>query len=142
MLLIAPHSVYGNGDRDYEVSLSDPYFMGFATFSEVEALIAEGGDVNTTLGGPTSLQSAAFRNSDPEITRLLLKHGADVHVTNSFGGTPLHYAAASDPKIIRILLQYGADIMPKVMMGRLLPIQFTNLVTNIEQAVVRLEMIT
>ena len=59
----------------------------------------------------TALHFAAFF-AQPETTRLLVDHGADVHaVSPTFGNvTPLHSAAAGgSAKIVHVLLGAGAD---------------------------------
>jgi ankyrin repeat protein len=60
----------------------------------------------------TALHFAAFFNQ-PECSRLLVEHGADVHaVSPTFGNvTPLHSAAAADSlEIVRLLVEHGADV--------------------------------
>ena len=45
---------------------------------------------------------------------LLLKHGADVHVEDDYGFTPLHYAASADASLTaELLLNQGADVHAK-----------------------------
>ena len=47
----------------------------------------------------------------PEIVRLLIKHGADVSSQDKTLSTPLHLAALSGrPDTVRLLLEHGADV--------------------------------
>ena len=53
--------------------------------------------------------------SRPDVTRLLLEHGADVNTLNvNYGKTPLHIAAANQRiDAVRVLLEHGADVDAK-----------------------------
>lgn len=47
----------------------------------------------------------------PEITKLLIKSGADVNSYNQFGCTPLHYAASNgDVDVLKLLIENGSDV--------------------------------
>ena len=84
----------GDADRIHELLHVDP--------SLVDARSPDDG---------TALHFAAFF-AQPETTRLLVEHGADVHaVSTTFGNvTPLHSAAAGgSAEIVHVLLAAGAD---------------------------------
>lgn len=51
--------------------------------------------------------------------KVLLKHGADINITDKSGGTPLHFAACEGSrKIARLLLAGGANVNAKDDEGR------------------------
>ena len=76
----------------------------------VQALIAEGVDVDAAQpDGATALHWAAYRN-DSEIAALLLDAGADVNAANELGATPVWLAADNGSAgMVRRLLDAGAD---------------------------------
>ena len=78
----------------------------------VRALIAEGGDVDASLGdGMTALHWASL-NGNRVIVGLLLEAGADVSVTTRLGSyTPLHLASeAGQVGVVPLLLEAGSDV--------------------------------
>jgi len=60
------------------------------------------------------MYAAAF-NENPEVLRVLLSAGADLHVKDKDGGTALMYAAVDNenPEVLRVLLSAGADASVK-----------------------------
>lgn len=53
-------------------------------------------------------------NKNPEFTQILLEHGANPRVVNSFNNTPLHFAVSSNHlKVVKLLLQHDVDIHHK-----------------------------
>ncbi|KAI8153545.1 hypothetical protein K4K49_007125 [Colletotrichum sp. SAR 10_70] len=65
----------------------------------------------------------ACGNWDEEMVEFLLENGADVHVRDILGNTPLHYVAMcryrEPPRdIVRVLLRHGADINAVNKLGR------------------------
>ena len=77
----------------------------------VQALLAEGADVNEPQGdGMTALHWAAY-NRDASLARILLDAGADVGNGTRIGGyTPLHLAAqVGAGEVVEMLLGAGAD---------------------------------
>lgn len=66
-------------------------------------------------GGYTGLGAFSIRNVPnafiPAVKYLIEEHGADVNLRDSWGYTPLHYAAArGDNDLIRYLVSQGADV--------------------------------
>jgi ankyrin repeat protein len=83
--------------------------------SQVEALIAQGADVNTrTDDGSTALMLAAFKNKS-RCLRLLISAGADVNAKDSEGRAALNWAINYGPYVdcVRALISSGADINAK-----------------------------
>ncbi len=77
----------------------------------VQALLAEGADVNEPQGdGMTALHWAAY-NRDAPLARILLEAGADVGNGTRIGGyTPLHLGAqVGAGEVVEMLLGAGAD---------------------------------
>jgi ankyrin repeat protein len=87
-----------------------------------DALLASGADVRATTG-PQRLQPThlAVQSGTPEMTALLLRHGADVSARDSWDRTPLHLVAAEDwPRaaaLSRVLAAAGADLSAKDARG-------------------------
>lgn len=89
---------------------------------EVKRLIAEGEDVNATMGNGVSALLIAAARGNQEIAESLLQNGAEVDaaVTEAFeaegrtvypGVTPLFAALGNNhPEIFRLLIQNGADV--------------------------------
>ncbi len=77
----------------------------------VQALLAQGGDVNAVNeSGSTALHFAADRGRT-EVVRFLLDHGAAVNVKSKSGSTPLLLAAQSGSlEVVRLLLDRGAEV--------------------------------
>jgi len=68
---------------------------------------------NTTDDGWTALMIACRNQAEstPETVELLIKHGANVNLANSFGQTPLMKAVCyADKHIVKILIKAGADV--------------------------------
>eukprot|EP01118_Nematostelium_gracile_P019811 TRINITY_DN933_c0_g1_i5.p1 TRINITY_DN933_c0_g1~~TRINITY_DN933_c0_g1_i5.p1 ORF type:complete len:259 (+),score=76.51 TRINITY_DN933_c0_g1_i5:49-777(+) len=64
--------------------------------------------------GRTALIYACSKAKDPETINILLKNGAKVNLTDAYGATPLHRAAANKSKsslpIVQLLIENGANI--------------------------------
>jgi hypothetical protein len=95
--------------------------VGHGNTEVVRYLLSKGARPNqTTIGNFTPLLSSVRRRS-PDITRMLIEAGADVHVRDGRGATPLILAAASDeatPEIVRMLRERGADVDAKDARGK------------------------
>jgi ankyrin repeat protein len=110
------------GNRQLGKAVSKDGFtaLGFASFfgcaETAELLLQHDADPNKASENAmkvTPLHSAVA-NRDPQkslaLTRLLLRHGANVNVAQHGGWTPLHQAAAHGQReIVRMLLERGAD---------------------------------
>ncbi|MFO7955892.1 MAG: ankyrin repeat domain-containing protein [Candidatus Brocadiia bacterium] len=82
----------------------------------LKARLAEGADVNVTDEHGDSPLLAAAERSDPEMVRLLIEHGADLHHVDAGGRTALHRVAGArdaDPRqqveILELLIARGLD---------------------------------
>ena len=79
--------------------------------SLIELLISRGAKVNVKEEnqGGTALCNAAT-NGNYAICKVLLAHGADVHLTGALKATPLHFAASSgNVRLVEMLLDHGAS---------------------------------
>lgn len=82
-------------------------------YEEAKALIDSGADVNyqTDEYGHSTVLLEAVKESDKQITLLLIQNGADVN-TGDFGDmTPLHFAVLNDDaQIAKLLIDNGANL--------------------------------
>lgn len=80
----------------------------------VKALLAGGADVNAkeSWRGQTALMMAVGKHlPSPDVTKVLLEHGADVHVRSTGGMTALLFAVRqNDLESVRLLLAAGASV--------------------------------
>jgi ankyrin repeat protein len=71
--------------------------------------------------GSTPLHCAAWKGY-PEVAKVLLERGADVHRQNDnthWGGTPLHATAHANQKAVaELLIAHGADVQFRSLNGR------------------------
>lgn len=70
----------------------------------VEALIKGGADINhQDSNGDTALMYAAWYNKNYDVSKLLIKYGADPTLKNSSSDSPLSLNQESDPEMTKIL---------------------------------------
>eukprot|EP00903_Cladosiphon_okamuranus_P006509 g6362.t1 len=78
----------------------------------VEALLKAGADPSARYGNNLKVSplQLACSGRDATLTRILLRHGADVKGSDGFGFTALHWAAyRGEPCVIDALIEAGAD---------------------------------
>jgi len=99
-----------NGDREKAFWIA----VGRSLKDRVEEFLAAGISVNLQNRiGQTALMSAALMG-DHRLVKLLLDHGADVHIRSEDGGSPLHFAVAGTIReaaalrVVKLLLEAGA----------------------------------
>ena len=94
-------------------NLCDENWWKTATASDVQAELDAGADVNAR--GDRPLYIAAYEGT-AEMVQLLIAAGADVHLRDTEGSTPLHLAAGlvrrsvRSDEIVQLLITAGADI--------------------------------
>jgi len=88
--------------------------VGWRLRDRVEKFLSEGVAVNwQDRQGNTALMDAALMG-DHRLVKLLLDHGADVHIRSEDGGSPLHFAVAGTIReaaalrVVKLLLEAGA----------------------------------
>ncbi|CAN0265635.1 unnamed protein product, partial [Scytosiphon promiscuus] len=87
-------------------------------FAVAETLVTAGADVNILCGGmldvKISLLGQAIEDGQEDLWRMLIDNGADVHLADSSGTTPLHIAAhQNDSRAIDALISAGAYLEAK-----------------------------
>lgn len=78
----------------------------------VKFLLEIGADINVKIGfNDDTLLHVAVNNRDLACCKLLLKNGANVNETNSYGCSPMHYSAFYGfTEISELFKKYGADM--------------------------------
>ncbi|KAJ5112212.1 hypothetical protein N7532_000257 [Penicillium argentinense] len=96
----------------------------------VKTILSLGASVNLVNSQGQSPLGLAVTQACPEVTRVLLEHGADIHHRDGEGKTLLQMAVRNrywvrdvsnnyDPRrVVKLLLQYGADLTEVVPAGR------------------------
>jgi ankyrin repeat protein len=99
----------------------------------IEALVAQGADVNTKNNlGYTPLHIASKEGGSVEVIETLIAQGTDVNVMDNMANTPLHLAIKeSDLEIVKLLLNLGArrDIEDR---NKKTPLDLAQESTNVE----------
>ena len=95
---------------------ADHYYSSCAiakagSYGEISAIVAELNDINSTdKRGQTLLHCAAFFNTNPEVTSLLLSAGADPHLEDEDDWSPLELAAYYNTHaVVKAFIDGGAD---------------------------------
>lgn len=79
-------------------------------FSVVKNLLQQGADINSFSEGMPILLNA-IRKGNLECVKLLVEHGADIHVCDDFGSAALHYAAMNGSlEISDYFIEKGLDV--------------------------------
>ena len=116
-------------ERLEAINMADAKFVELCqkgTAQEVRAALDAGanatasGKVTVDIGGrsleieATALMAASFKNS-PEVIKILVNTGADVHAKDKYGMTALMLAAKynPNPEVLNGLLKAGADVNAK-----------------------------
>ncbi|MGJ4727706.1 ankyrin repeat domain-containing protein [Luteimonas sp. SDU101] len=77
---------------------------------DTEALnwaLDNGADINAQA---VLISGTALHRAGPKTARILIDRGADIHVQDHMGDTPLHLAAfKAEPEVISMLIEAGAD---------------------------------
>ncbi len=88
-------------------------------------LVEQGAPIDGTNDRGVTVLHYAARATMPNLTRLLLEYGADVHAELESGDQPIHWAARAgandrpgDEATIDVLLEYGADINAENALGQ------------------------
>jgi len=104
--------------------------------TRVEALIAEGADVNSEVHGLLPLMTA----KSPEMVLFLAKHGADLNATSSrLKQTVLMFAAGSaEPAVVDALVRAGADVNRKDQKSQLTALSAALMRSRHQSEVVRM----
>lgn len=88
--------------------------------SLAELVISQGVELNQCDKGQfdkTPLHTAVV-NENPNVIRVLVKHGAQINSTSRFLQTPLHYAVSGSLAVVRVLIELGADMTCKDIWGK------------------------
>jgi len=93
------------------MNVADPQ-LADRVLEAVQVWLAQGASANAVDGDQLSaIHIAAAYCDDARVAKLLVKHGANVHVVDKSGKTPLHYAAAfSSRAFTAALIDAGASI--------------------------------
>ena len=92
--------------------------------TQVKALVGAGEvDINVIDSFQTSALMMAVDNRHLAVAEYLLQHGADIHLDNKYGYTPLMQAVMrNDPNMVNMLLDKGARIDQKNFYTELTPL--------------------
>ena len=86
----------------------------FGRVNIVHLLLSKGADINTVAKNEeqvTPLHSALANRNNAAVAQLLIDCGAHLHVKQSSGYTPLHYAASNGlESIVKNLMTRGVDV--------------------------------
>ncbi len=103
------------------------------SIDEIGRAVRKGADVNEISGsGETPLTCAIQFNKKPfEAAELLINAGANVNISDTTWGTPLHCAARMSEneeaiKLIQLLLDHGAEINSQMGYGKISPLMLVS----------------
>jgi ankyrin repeat protein len=96
-------------ERSFGTPLHLMAFCGSAVC--VEALLANGANVNATSGHFETPLNAALKGNKDAVVEILLRNDADPNHFSSNKGSPLHHACKNrNLNAVKMLLQHGADV--------------------------------
>jgi len=91
-----------------EISFHDAIIS--CPIQEIEAILVADPSLATHEPGCDPPIIWAAGNHRPDVVDLLIKHGADIEVTDDDGKTALHAAASECPEVVSVLLNHGAKL--------------------------------
>lgn len=114
------HTVLSNNDYSTDIAKNITYLCTSIRNNNMEVfklLLPFYKDVNVKVHGTYPILYAV-QNKNLEFTQILLDHGANPRVVNSFDNTPLHFAVSSKNQgVVKLLLKYNVDVHCKNAFG-------------------------
>lgn len=81
----------------------------FGSLDDLAAALDQAPELATATGSyDFTVLHTVMTEERPEVVRLLIERGADVHARNDTGDTPLHIA--QDPDVVSVLVEAGAAL--------------------------------
>lgn len=99
-----------DGSHNGETALGLLVQQQQAGYERATLLLELGANANRSMRNGDTYLTAAVREKDADMVKLLLKYGADVNAVNKSGKTALHNAIEVPPAMAELLLDTGAKI--------------------------------